>query len=39
MSFYDEAMQIKPTVFTIGLIIHSLFTLFFVYTESGIDSY
>ena len=31
-------MQIRPTAFTIGLIIHSFITLFFVYTEFGIGS-
>ena len=35
-------MQIRPTAFTIGLIIHSFIALFFVYifvyTEFGIDS-
>lgn len=30
-------MQIRPTIFTIGLIIHSFITLFFVYTEFGVD--
>ena len=32
-------MQIRPTAFTIGLIIYSFIALFFVYTEFGIDSY
>ena len=32
------AMQIRPTAFTIGLIIYSFIALFFVYTEFGIDS-
>ena len=32
-------MQIRPTVFTIGLIIYSFITLFAVYTEFGIDSH
>ena len=32
-------MQIRPTAFTIGLIIHSFITLFFVYTEFGIGSF
>ena len=31
-------MQIRPTAFTIGLIISSFIALFFVYTEFGIDS-
>ena len=31
-------MQIRPTAFTIGLIIYSFIALFFVYTEFGIDS-
>ena len=31
-------MQIRPTAFTIGLIIYSFITLFAVYTEFGIDS-
>lgn len=31
-------MQIRPTAFTIGLIIHFSITLFCVYTEFGIDS-
>ena len=32
-------MQIRPTAFTIGLIIYSFIALFFVYTEFGIDSF
>ncbi len=32
-------MQIRPTAFTIGLIIYSFIALFCVYTESGIDSF
>ena len=32
-------MQIRPTAFTIGLIIYSFIALFFVYTEFGIDSH
>lgn len=28
----------RPTAFTIGLIIYSFIALFFVYTEFGIDS-
>ena len=32
-------MLIRPTAFTIGLIIYSFITLFVVYTEFGIDSY
>ena len=32
-------MQIKPTAFTIGLIMYSFIALFFVYTEFGIDSF
>ena len=31
-------MQIRPTAFTIGLIIYSFIALFLVYTEFGIDS-
>ncbi len=31
-------MQIRPTAFTIGLIIHFSIALFSVYTEFGIDS-
>ena len=31
-------MQIRPTAFTIGLIIHFSIALFCVYTEFGIDS-
>ncbi len=31
-------MQIRPTAFTIGLIIHPSIALFCVYTEFGIDS-
>ena len=31
-------MLIRPTAFTIGLIIYSFITLFVVYTEFGIDS-
>jgi membrane-anchored glycerophosphoryl diester phosphodiesterase (GDPDase) len=31
-------MLIRPTAFTIGLIIYSFIALFFVYTEFGIDS-
>ncbi len=31
-------MQIRPTAFTIGLIIYSFIALFAVYTEFGIDS-
>ena len=31
-------MQIRPTAFTIGLIIHHSIALFCVYTEFGIDS-
>ena len=31
-------MQIRPIAFTIGLIIHFFIALFYVYTESGIDS-
>ena len=31
-------MQIRPTAFTIGLIIHPSIALFSVYTEFGIDS-
>ena len=31
-------MQIRPTAFTIGLIIHFSIALFYVYTEFGIDS-
>ena len=31
-------MQIRPTAFTIGLIIYSFMALFLVYTEFGIDS-
>ena len=31
-------MQIRPTAFTIGLIIHFSIALFCVYTELGIDS-
>ena len=31
-------MQIRPTAFTIGLIIHPSIALFGVYTEFGIDS-
>ena len=31
-------MHIRPTAFTIGLIIYSFIALFFVYTEFGIDS-
>ena len=31
-------MQIRPTAFTIGLIIYFSIALFFVYTEFGIDS-
>ena len=31
-------MLIRPTAFTIGLIIYSFITLFAVYTEFGIDS-
>ena len=30
-------MQIRPTAFTIGLIIHFSIALFCVYTEFGID--
>ena len=30
-------MLIRPTAFTIGLIIHFSIALFFVYTEFGID--
>ena len=32
-------MQIRPTAFTIGLIIHFSIALFSVYTEFGIDSH
>ena len=32
-------MQIRPTAFTIGLIIHFSIALFCVYTEFGIDSF
>ena len=32
-------MQIRPTAFTIGLIIHPSIALFYVYTEFGIDSF
>lgn len=32
-------MQIRPTAFTIGLIIHPSIALFCVYTEFGIDSF
>ena len=32
-------MQIRPTAFTIGLIIYSFIALFLVYTEFGIDSF
>ena len=32
-------MQIRPTAFTIGLIIYFSIALFLVYTEFGIDSY
>ena len=38
MQFYVEAMQIRPTDFTIGLIIHFSIALFCTYTELGIDS-
>jgi len=31
-------MQIRPTAFTIGLIIHFSIALFCVYTEFGVDS-
>ena len=31
-------MQIRPTALTFGLIIYSFITLFYVYTEFGIDS-
>ena len=31
-------MQIRPTAFTIGLIIHPSIALFCVYTEFGVDS-
>ena len=31
-------MQIRPTAFSIGLIIYSFIALFAVYTEFGIDS-
>ena len=31
-------MQIRPTAFTIGLIIHFSIALFYVYTKYGIDS-
>ena len=31
-------MQIRPTAFTIGLIIHFSIALFYVYTKFGIDS-
>lgn len=32
-------MQIRPTAFTIGLIIHFSIALFYVYTKYGIDSF
>ena len=32
-------MLIRPTAFTIGLIIRFSIALFYVYTEFGIDSY
>ena len=39
--FYDAGgytLTIRPTAFTIGLIIHFFIALFYVYTKLGIDS-